>query len=157
MQQITVYGVKLFAAAGRADNGDLLIVVTNQSSKNAVAIYLRRWEIETLFQCLKSRGFRFEDTHMTKLDRIEKLTCLLAVGFVWAHKVGEWRAIKKPIVLKKFTDSYRPQNSYFRYGFDLIRDAILHASRQLRLLNQCLKQLIPHHNQLSALALETSS
>jgi len=35
----------------------------------------RRWEIETLFKALKSQGFDFdfEATHLTGLDRIERL------------------------------------------------------------------------------------
>lgn len=35
---------------------ELMIVVTNKHPKNAIACYLRRWEIETLFCALKSRG-----------------------------------------------------------------------------------------------------
>ena len=42
-----------------------MIVATNQNPKNAIAIYLRRWEIESLFQSLKGRGFHFEQTHIT--------------------------------------------------------------------------------------------
>jgi hypothetical protein len=138
IQPMWVYGQKLFLAAGRSERGELLIVATNQSPKNAVSIYLRRWEIESLFQGLKQRGFYFEDTHMTKQDRIERLMALLAIGFCFAHKVGEWKAIRKPIVLKKFKDSCRPQYSYFRYGLDLLRDTILSADRKEFL--RCLKQ-----------------
>ncbi|MBK9040676.1 MAG: transposase [Bdellovibrionales bacterium] len=32
-----------------------------------------RWQIETLFSCLKSRGFNLEETHVTDLERIKKL------------------------------------------------------------------------------------
>ena len=42
-----------------------MVVATNQSPQNEIMIYLMRWEIETLFSCLKERGFNFEDTQMT--------------------------------------------------------------------------------------------
>jgi hypothetical protein len=40
---------------------------------------------------------------MSTLERVEKL---VAVGFCWAHKIGEWKA-----AIKKHKDSRRPQNS----------------------------------------------
>ena len=121
---VEVFGQKVYLAGSRSERGELMIVATNQLPANAIAIYLRRWEIECLFHALKGRGFRFEETHLTKLERIEKLMVLLTIGFCWAHKVGEWRATKKPIVLNKHGKSQRPQNSYFRYGLDLIREAL---------------------------------
>lgn len=147
IQPMWVHGQKLFLAGGRSERGELLIVATNQSPKNAVSIYLRRWEIESLFQSLKQRGFYFEETHMVRQNRIEKLMALLAIGFCFAHKTGEWRAIRKPIVLKKFSDSYRPLYSYFRYGLDLLRDVILKDDRRTFLF--CLKQLFLPPNCLS--------
>jgi Transposase DDE domain len=114
----------VFLAASRSERGELMIVATNQSPKNAIAIYLRRWEIESLFQSLKGRGFHFEETHITALDRLEKVMVLLALTFCWAHKVGEWRAAQKPIPINRYRDSQRPQFSYFRYGLDLLQELI---------------------------------
>jgi hypothetical protein len=142
MQPLTIYGQKLFVAVSRSESGELLIVATNQSPKNAVAIYLRRWEIENLFQSLKGRGFCFEDTHITDNKRIEKLMAVVAVAFCWAHKIGEWRAIKKPIIFKKFRDSRRPQYSYFRYGLDFLRETILHIHSKYKQFKKCLEQLL---------------
>jgi hypothetical protein len=137
---VWIFGEKVYLAGSRSERGELMIVTTNQKPKNAIEIYLRRWEIESLFQTLKGRGFRFEETHMTTLDRIEKLIVLLAVGFCWAHKVGEWKAIaKKPIILKKHRDSSRPQNSFFRYGFDLIRDNIINPFNKIVNFRECLR------------------
>jgi len=124
---IEVFGQKVFLAGSRSERGELMIVATNQPPENAIAVYLRRWEIESLFQSLKGRGFRFEETHMVHQARITKLIALLAVGFAWAHKVGEWRALKKTIPFKKFSTYHAPQQSFFRYGLDLIRTVILHA------------------------------
>lgn len=123
---VLVFGQKVFLAGSRSERGELMIVATNRKPDNAIATYLRRWEIESLFQGLKGRGFRFEETRITELDRIAKLTALLAIGFVWAHKVGEWKSTIKPITWKRFREQRRPQYSYFRYGLDHIRELILH-------------------------------
>ncbi|KPJ67713.1 MAG: hypothetical protein AMJ43_03510 [Coxiella sp. DG_40] len=139
---VIVYGVTLRLAASRSESGELLIVATNQNPKNAVVFYLRRWEIECLFQGLKTRGFNFESTHITNPERIEKLIAVMAIAFCWVHKIGEWRAIKKPIIFKKFRNNIRPQYSYFRYGLDYLREIILHISQKYKQFKQCLEQLI---------------
>lgn len=137
----TLFGQKVFLAGSRSGAGELMIVATNQQPKNAIAIYLRRWEIENLFQGLKSRGFRFEETHLTCLDRIKKLTAVLAIGFVWAHRVGEWLAIEKPIKMNKFFKQKRPQNTYFRYGLDYIRNIIFQEHIGSKAFKKCLNIL----------------
>jgi hypothetical protein len=140
---VEIFEKKVFIAAARSERGELMIVVTNQHPRNAIAIYLRRWEIENLFQGLKSRGFLFESTHMTHQERIAKLIALLAVGFVWAHKVGEWYAIKNPIVIKHFQHNQRPQHTFFRYGLNFLRTILadFHKKPQQILLKQCIKLL----------------
>ena len=130
---VEVFEQKVFLAGSRSEKGELMIVATNQNPKNAIPLYLRRWEIECLFSALKGRGFRFEDTHVTQLERVEKLMAILAVGFCWAHKIGEWRsATKKAIIISRHLDSNRPQNSFFRYGFDFIRDLLVNACNKSR-------------------------
>jgi len=136
-----VFGGKYYLTASRNERGELMIIVTNADYKNAIAIYLRRWEIESLFQALKGRGFRFEETHMTYPERIEKMIVILAIGFAWAHKVGEWRAKLKPIRLKKFNNQLRPQYSYFRYGLDFIRDAFTGLILNKKSIKKCFNLL----------------
>lgn len=128
---VRLLGQTVYLAGSRSEKGELMIVATNQSPKNAIATYLRRWEIETLFSCLKTRGFKLEETHITKLERLEKLIALLSVGFCWAHKTGEYLATQKPIVLKKHRESFRPQNSFFRHGFDYIRELLLSPFKKI--------------------------
>jgi len=53
------------------------------------------------------------------------MMALLTVGLCWAHKIGEWQAEVKPIIFSKHRNIIRPQNSFFRYGLDLIREIIL--------------------------------
>ncbi len=139
---VDIYGEKVYLAGSRSERGELMIVATNQLPQNAISIYLRRWEVESLFQGLKTRGFHIEDTHLTKPERLDKLMILLAVGFCWAHKVGEWRAIQKPIIFNKYRDSRRPQYSYFRYGLDFICHAISNISYKTKLFKECLKQIV---------------
>ncbi len=129
---IWLFGVKVYLAGARSERGELMIVATNKNPRTAIASYLRRWEIESLFQCLKGRGFNFEDTHITELERLKKLTALLAIGFVWAHKIGEWKSEIKPIIWKRFKTQKRPQYSFFRYGLDCIREVILSHHCRLR-------------------------
>lgn len=140
---VWLFGEKVFLSGSRSERGELMIVATNQSPINAIAIYLRRWEIESLFQSLKGRGFRFEDTHITDLERVKKLTAVLAIGFVWAHRVGERLAEKKPILLKNFKTQQRPQYSYFRYGLNFIREMIFSGIRDIKAFKDCLKLVIP--------------
>src|SRR4051812_22321013 len=82
-------GPPLKLAATRLVSGDLLVVATNTDPKIALAQYRRRWEIETLFAALKTRGFNLEDTHLVHPDRIGKLLAVLAVAFAFAHAIGE--------------------------------------------------------------------
>ncbi len=96
---VWIFDQKLFISASRSETGELMVVATHAKPTIAIAVYLRRWEIECLFQSLKQRGFRFEETHLTSIQRIEKLMALLAVGFAWAHKVGEWQALRKKTYL----------------------------------------------------------
>jgi DDE family transposase len=140
---LSVLGQKVFLAGSRSERGELMIVATNCNPRNAIASYLRRWEIESLFQGLKGRGFLFEMTHMTQIDRIAKLTALLAIGFVWAHKVGEFKAHIKPIIWKQFRNQKRPQYSYFRYGLDEVRNAIFHSYYKFNQLKQYVSLLLP--------------
>lgn len=143
---VWIYGQKVYLAGSRSERGELMIVATNQSPKNAIAIYLRRWEIECLFSCLKGRGFCFEETHLVDRARIKKMMALLAIGFCWAHKIGEWRASIKPIRLCKHRDSIRPQNSYMRYGLDYIREIIINPFKKISEFRRVLALFSPELN-----------
>lgn len=66
--------------------GEYLIVATNTACRQALSMYKDRWQIETFFSCLKTRGFRLEETHMNQPEKIKKLIALLALAFIWAIK-----------------------------------------------------------------------
>jgi Transposase DDE domain len=117
-QPRAIWDIPLYFSGMRLENGDYLIIVSLRYSPTPIADYGKRWEIETLFGCLKSRGFRLEETHLTKSDRLKKLIALLAIAFCWAHIIGEWLAELKPINIKKHG---RLAKSIFRLGFDKLR------------------------------------
>jgi hypothetical protein len=96
-----IWSGDLYAVGMKLEEGDFLIVVSSDSPSTTLEDYANRWEIETLFGCLKTRGFCFEDTHLTEGERINKLVALLALAFTWAHLTGEWLAQRQPIRFKK--------------------------------------------------------
>lgn len=126
---------RVYLSALRLTDGQLLILATAHLMDAPIVYYAKRWEIETLFSCLKSRGFNFEDTHITQVDRIEKLLVLLTVAFCWAYKTGEWRHEQIAIKIKKHG---RKAISYFRYGLDLLRDVALNGAQQVQQFFECI-------------------
>ena len=91
--------------------------------------YKKRWEIETLFGCLKTRGFNFESTHLTDMERITRLVAVLAIAFSWCHITGEWAQTQKPIKIKKHG---RKTKSIFRYGLDILREILFNMNGKIR-------------------------
>ncbi|SRR5579885_417307 len=113
-----IWGLPLFISGVRLSSGEYVIVVAPRFTETTLADYARRWEIETLFSCLKSRGFRLEETHVTHPERLKKLIALLAFAFCWAHIIGEWLTRQQPLKIKKHG---RLARSTFRHGFDHLR------------------------------------
>jgi len=115
--QRVVWGQKLSVTGTRLMSGESLIILSPDASQVTAILGddKRRWEIETLFKALKSQGFDFEATHLTELDRIEKLLALLTIAFCWAHLLGEWLHEQKSIPIKS---RHRPAIRIFRYGLD---------------------------------------
>ena len=92
----------------RLKTGEMLIVATSRIKiKTALPIYRSRWGIETLFSCLKTRGFGLEDTH-----------CL-------AYKAGLWVARVKP---PRHKSHGRLQRSLFALGLNAFRKAMVKMS-----------------------------
>ncbi|MFN7946977.1 MAG: IS4 family transposase [Blastocatellia bacterium] len=107
-------------------SGEYLILVSPTATADAVEQYARRWEIETLFAALKTRGFCLEQTHLRDPERLSRLLALLALTFCWCHKVGEWLHAQQALKLNKY--GRRPK-SLFRRGFDHLRRLIVNFSR----------------------------
>ena len=120
-RRLMVLGVPIYASALRLKDGELLIVASNRIDNNAVGYYGKRWEIETLFSCLKGRGFDLEATRLTKRSRVKKLLAVHAIAFCWAYHIGIWQHAKTPIKIKSHG---RLEKSIFRLGLDLLQEAL---------------------------------
>jgi len=121
----SLWGLAMWIAGMRLASGEYLILVAPQYAATAIADYAQRWEIETLFGCLKSRGFRLEETHVIEPERLKKLIALLALAFCWAHVVGEWLSRQKALKTKKHG---RLAKSIFRYGLNHLRHILCNLS-----------------------------
>lgn len=135
----TVIGVKLFVIGMLLPNSEHLIIVTDKNPETALDNYKQRWEIETLFGCLKTRGFEFESTHMTKADRIEKLVALLALAYCWCVVTGAWLNSVKDIKVKKHG---RKEVSVFRHGLNELREILLNIQYRISFFDKLLRQFI---------------
>ena len=102
----------------RTTEGQYVIVASSVESAEILQDYALRWKIETLFGCLKTRGFCLEETHITARERLEKLLALMTVAYCWADLAGQWLARTDPIKIKKHG---RLAKSLFRHGFDHLR------------------------------------
>lgn len=132
-----IWGNYVYLAATRSINGELLIVATNRDPENAIEIYSKRWEIETLFGCLKSKGFCFEDTRMVDGYKIQKLFAILTIGFCWAYQTGLWKNEKL-----KIKSHGRLAKSLFRIGLDYIRETLFQVFNKINIKKRLLKKLI---------------
>ncbi len=85
-----VGGCFVHISALRLEDGDFLFIASSGAPQaEAIDAYADRWQIETLFGALKSRGFNFEDTHLTNPQRLSKLMGLTALAFAWSYRTGE--------------------------------------------------------------------
>jgi hypothetical protein len=117
----------------------LVLAISGVAPTRGPKLYRRRWEVETLFAALKSRGFDLEATHLTAPDRIRRLIGLLAVAFAWSHLVGEKRAeIHGPPPRKAHG---RRNRSLFRYGLDRLQGILTTLERQQTAFEACLQAL----------------
>jgi|SRR5947209_6901911 len=113
-----LWGERWHVTGMRLPRGEYLIIVSERETQTALEDYARRWEVETLFGCLKTRGFCLEATHVTEPERLKKLLALVALAFCWAHVTGEWLSAQKPLPIKKHG---RKAQSIFRLGLDHLR------------------------------------
>lgn len=134
----TIWNHPLYIVGTKSINGELVILATDQAPETALEDYAKRWGIESLFKCLKTSGFNFEDTHLTNLDRVNKLMALLAIAFTWAYLTGEWKSKNKRIRLKTHG---RKEKSVFRLGLDVLGEIMTYASKKNKEYKQVIKLL----------------
>lgn len=113
---VNILGFKLYVSGMKSEKG-YCVVVSSKSNLNSLEKYQMRWTIENMFGAFKTRGFNFEDTHMTNLDRIKKLIVLISIAYTWSVLVGLWICETIKIKIKNHG---RKQKSFFRCGFDFL-------------------------------------
>lgn len=114
-----LWGQAVFVAACRKADGDNVIIISSEQSGRILLEYGERWQIETLFGNLKTRGFRLEDTHLTDGTRVSRLLSLLTLAGCWALLAGELESAATPIKIKNHG---RAEKSIFRLGFETLRN-----------------------------------
>jgi len=75
-----IWGRSVYVGALRLEDGELLIIISNDSATTAIADSARRWGIETLFGLFKTRGFCLESSHFTDSKRLSKLLALMSLA-----------------------------------------------------------------------------
>jgi len=141
---VNIWGLSLYVSVEKRKGAkEQMIVVSNFPFEEALRMYRRRWEIETMFGCLKTRGFRMEDTHITDPDKMEKVLFVLAIAFCWAYRMGDIQDRTQAIEVKTHG---RKARSLFREGLNLIRRAIIgiFSLRKFRELLRCFRRLEPN-------------
>ncbi|MEH0153069.1 IS4 family transposase [Limibacter armeniacum] len=132
-RRATIYGMDLTLSMQmtKDKNGrkDYLIVVSNLMKRGLLSSYRKRWSIEVFFQSLKGRGFNLEATHLTKLDRLERLFAVVCMAFAVCHLFGV-AFHEKVQNIKVKNHGYR-ENSYFRKGKDLLQEHFCTRPRQV--------------------------
>jgi len=119
----------VFVAVCRKAGGDNVIIISSERSGKILLEYGMRWQIETLFGCLKTRGFRLEDTHLTHSARVSRLLSLLALAFCWGMLAGELESADAPIKIKK---NGRAAKSLFRLGLEILQNCFCQISTNFR-------------------------
>lgn len=115
---------------------DYVIVAHSYRTNKGLEDYKQRWEIETLFWCLKTRWFNFEETHLKKVKRLNNLLHILALSFIWCHKTWERLSEIKSILIKTH---WRKEYSIFKYWLQYLRNLLLSNQNWLN-YNHCVLQ-----------------
>jgi hypothetical protein len=102
----------------RLKTGELLIIASRSRPQHALNIDRQRWNIETLFAALKTRGFNLEATHMTDPAKLSTLIAILAMAAGVAYKTGLWALRGQP---RRCKGHGRPARSLFALGLDALR------------------------------------
>jgi hypothetical protein len=126
-----ISGSKVMSKEGKPE---LQVIISFNEPEESKSLYKQRWQIESAFKALKSSGFNIEDTHLTEMDRIEKLLSLVLIAFVWSYKIGLYLNALKPISVKKHG---RKAYSYFKFGLNSLAK-VININNLIEFENYCL-------------------
>jgi hypothetical protein len=129
-----IFDIELKIIGRKISKDDYLIVATNLQEAD-LKIYAKRWSIETMFLCFKSKGFNLEDTKMTDPQKINKLIALISITFCWCFIVGNHYQ-KNKSKFRKDLNCY--SKSIFKLGLETIRNALFNPLTKQKILYKCI-------------------
>lgn len=124
---VKVFGLEIYVSAVKLKRGgksEYLIVAARSRNNQALTEYKLRWRIETMFGCLKSRGFGMEETHLTHPRKISKLMMILGLALCLAMLMGEIQVEKLKRVEMRLKNNGRYAKSLFRIGLDTLQNIL---------------------------------
>lgn len=130
-----LFGVYLKLIGCKITRTENLIVATN-IPKVQIDLYSKRWSIENMFSCFKTRGFNLEATKITDSEKLSKLIALLSLTFCWCITVGKHfhnKDAKFRIDLKYFS------KSVFRVGLEKLRTSLLNPISKSFIFQKCIR------------------
>ena len=130
--KIEVFGLEIYVSCVKYQKDgktEYLIVASGERNREAIEEYKVRWQIETMFGCLKSRGFGFEETHLTEPKKIGKLLMLLGLGLLLAMLMGEFQVEILKQVKMKLKKNQRYAKSIFRIGLDTLQNLLFNYNK----------------------------
>ena len=95
-----LWNLKVAVSAVRRKDKELVIVVSSEASDQILSEYAVRRQIETLFGCLKSRGFCLEESHLRDGERLSRLLAIQTLAFCWSLASGKIVCQRKSLKLK---------------------------------------------------------
>lgn len=135
--KIEVFGLEVYVSCvkyQKEGKTEYLIVASGEYHRLVIEEYKVRWQIETMFGCLKKRGFNFEETHLTMPRKISKLLLILSLGLSLAILMGEVQVkVWKQVKMKKKKNN-RYAKSMFRIGLDALQNLLFNYHKPNKLL-----------------------
>ncbi len=138
-----VFGLEIYISCvklKKAGKLEYLIVASGKRNNRALEEYKLRWRIETMFGCLKSRGFDFEETHLSEARKISKLLQLLGVALCLAVLMGEIQVEKLKRVKMKLQNTGRYAKSLLKIGLEALQNILF--NRKIPDKSKCFNLLL---------------
>jgi hypothetical protein len=71
------------------DEEDALLVISDRTAgRKRLQEYRLRWKVEATFQDLKSRGWDWEESHVRRLDRVDRMLLVLFLMVWWLARLA---------------------------------------------------------------------
>lgn len=134
--------VRCHITLAKHHTGEIIAVIHSSTITEPLAVYSKRWQIETMFRAFKTGGFDSEETHITDYKRLDTLMQCVAIAFCLAHQMGILQDATSPPKIKK--NGVR-RKSIFRVGLDAITAILAYPSERRNLwsiLFQKIKELL---------------